>query len=212
MKKLLIPACYVFSTILTLSSCSNAQSNNNKQVEHSDHDGHDHSTHDHAEHDHTAHAQTTSAESTVNEVAQTAPAQTIPPFTFYKVKSGVPFTNADIPKGKKTVFILFDPSCSHCKNEAAALSKNYDKLKNVNIYFVSMNDPALQASFLETFAKDLVGKPNIEVLYDKNQDFIQKFHVPQQFPANYVYGADMNLQTSWDGDRDINKIIDAYTK
>lgn len=214
MKKLLIPACYVFSTILGLSSCSNAQSNNNK-TEHADHAGHDHA--DHEGHDHAAHEHGAAPEMTAaapqqqNESAQTAPAQTIPAFTFYKVKSGVPFTNADIPKGKKTVFILFDPSCSHCQHEAAALGKNYAKLKDVNIYFVSMNDPALQASFLETFGKELVGKPNVAVLYDKNQDFIQKFHVPKQFPANYVYGADLKLQTSWDGERDITKIIEAYT-
>lgn len=210
MKKTLLSACYLFSAAILFSSCSNSQLNNNQQAEqHSEHDGHDHSGHDHTAHAHPAAEQ---APQNMEEIAQKAPAATIPNFTFYKVKSGVSFTNADIPKGKKTVFILFDPGCSHCQHEAAALSKNYSKLKNVNIYFVSMNDPALQATFLETFGKDLVGKSNVEVLYDKNQEFIQKFHIPKQFPANYVYGSDMKLQTSWDGERDINKIIEAYTK
>src|SRR5690606_23514883 len=115
-------------------------------------------------------------------------------------------------KGRKTIFILFDPSCSHCRSEAADLGKNYDKIKNVNLYFVSMNDPALMASFLETFAKELVNKPNVEVLYDRNQDFIQKFHVPKQFPANYVYSKEGQLETYWDGDKNIGEIIAAYTK
>ena len=75
-----------------------------------------------------------------------------------------------------------------------------------------MNDPALMASFLETFAKELVGKPNVEVLYDRNQEFIQKFHVPSQFPANYVYGADNKFQTFWEGDKKIDDIIAAYNK
>jgi len=213
MKKILTPACYLFSAILGLSSCSNAQSNNTTQTsKHENHDAHDHSGHDHSAADHANHDHAKAEEENAVELMQGSPAQTIPAFTFYKVKSGVPFTNADLPKGKKSVFILYDPSCSHCQHEAAALSKNYSKLKNVNIYFISMNDPALQASFLETFGKDLVGKPNVEVLYDRNQDFIQKFHVPKQFPANYVYGKDMKLETSWDGDRDITKIIEAYTK
>src|SRR5690606_28667512 len=108
----------------------------------------------------------------------------IPAFKFYKVKSGVSFTEQDIPKGKKTVFILFDPGCSHCRSEANALAKNYSLIKNINLFFVSMNDPALMASFLETFAKELADKPNVQVLYDRNQEFIQKFHVPKQFPAN----------------------------
>lgn len=152
------------------------------------------------------------AQSAPIDVAQDKPSSTIPAFNFYKVKSGISFNNQDITKGRKTVFILFDPGCSHCRTEASALGKNYDKIKDINIYFVSMNDPALMASFLETFAKELVGKPNIEVLYDRNQEFIQKFHVPGQFPANYVYSKDGQLESYWDGDRNINDIVAAYNK
>lgn len=207
MKKIKFPAYLALGTVLIFASCNNASQNSDKQSEaHHEHDGHDHSAHDHSAHNHTA------TNSKPQEVITTPPSATIPLFTFYKVKSGVSFTNQDIPKGKKTVFILFDPGCSHCRTEAAALGKNYDKIKNLNIYFVSMNDPALQATFLETFAKELVGKPNVEVLYDKNQDFVQKFHVPKQFPANYVYSVDGKLESHWDGDRNINQIIKDYTK
>lgn len=207
MKKFKFPAYLALGATLVFASCNNANQNSDQQsAAHHQHDGHDHSGHDHSAHNHsTAHANT-------QTVTTAPPSATIPLFTFYKVKSGVSFTSQDIPKGKKTVFILFDPSCSHCRTEAAGLGKNYDKIKDLNIYFVSMNDPALQATFLETFAKELVGKPNIEVLYDKNQDFVQKFHVPTQFPANYVYSADGKLESHWDGDRNINQIIKDYTK
>ena len=145
--------------------------------------------------------------------AQTPPlikdvAKQLPAFKFYKVKSGIEFTNADIPAtGKNTVFILFDPNCGHCQHETGLLAKNYDKLKNINIYFVSMNEPALMASFLETFGKELVDKPNIEVLYDRNQEFIQKIHVPEQFPANYIYGGDGVLKNHWEGEKEISFIL-----
>lgn len=206
MKKILIPACCILTTLIALTSCSNT--NSSKSIEATQHENHDHSGHNHA-YDHGTNAQNTAQTANINQ--QPEPAETIPNFTFYRVKSGMSFTNTDIPKGKKTVFILFDPGCSHCQHEAADLAKNYDKIKDVNIYFVSMNDPALQASFLETFGKELAGKPNVEVLYDKNQEFIQKFHIPSQFPANYVYGTDLKFQTHWDGAKDINKIIEAYT-
>lgn len=199
MKKILIPACCILTSLLALTSCSNKNSSHSTSTAHTDNS---------AQHTSTTTAQTAQP-ATVNQAP--APVETIPNFTFYKVKSGMSFSNTDIPKGKKTVFILFDPSCSHCQHEAADLAKNYDKIKDVNIYFVSMNDPALQASFLETFAKELANKPNVEVLYDKNQEFIQKFHIPSQFPANYVYGSDMKFQTHWDGAKDINTIIEAYT-
>lgn len=214
MKKMIIPAYLIVSVSLGLTGCSNTPSNTNQNkidVEH--HEGHNHGSHDHTAHAHeggtTTQAQTNS---TMENLAQGEPSAQIPAFTFYKVKSGISFTNADIPKGKKTAFILFDPGCSHCRTEAAALGKNYDRIKNVNIYFVSMNDPALMATFLETFAKELVGKQNVEVLYDRNQEFIQKIHVPKQFPANYVYDKDNKLQTYWDGDKNVNEIIKEYTK
>lgn len=213
MKKMIIPAYLMLSISLGLSSCSNTPSNTEqKQAESKGHEGHDHSAHDHGAHNETPSSKNQEQSAAMANLAQGEPIAQIPAFTFYKVKSGISFTNTDIPKGKKTVFILFDPGCSHCRTEAAALGKNYNSIKNVNIYFVSMNDPALMASFLETFAKELVGKPNIEVLYDKNQEFIQKFHVPKQFPANYVYTADNKLQTHWDGDKNINEIIAAYIK
>lgn len=155
-----------------------------------------------------AHQQQPAAPAMVKEVAKKLPSD----FTFYKLKSGISFNNIDLAKDKNSVFVLFDPGCNHCQHEATALSENYDRIKNVNIYFVSMNDPALMASFLDSFGPKLNGKANIEMLYDRNQDFIQKFHVPAQFPANYVYGPDGQLKEYWEGDRNINEIIAAYTK
>lgn len=216
MKYSFLPAYLIFSVVLGLSSCTNndakqeADTHNHAGHDHSNHDGHDHSTHEHIPN--TTSSATHEQAATMENLAQGEPILQIPPFTFYKVKSGISFTNQDIPKGKKTIFVLFDPGCGHCRTEATALGKNYNRIKDVNIYFVSMNDPALMASFLETFAKELVGKPNIEVLYDKNQEFIQKFHVPSQFPANYVYSTNNDLETYWVGDKNINEIIKAYTK
>ena len=205
MKKMMI-STLILSTILGLSSCSNATHNTNTASEVENHEGHDHTAHSHEL------SETEAQQQKVAALSQKAPAQILPEFTFYKVKSGISFTNLDIPKGKKSAFILFDPSCGHCQLEAGQLAKNYAKIKNVNIYFVSMNDPALMANFLETFGKELVGKANVEVLYDKNQDFIQKIHVPKQFPANYIYTAEGKLQSYWDGDRKIEEIIKEYTK
>ncbi|GHE32682.1 peroxiredoxin family protein [Sphingobacterium griseoflavum] len=160
-----------------------------------------------AQHEHAAASSPAAAPAMAKEAAPS-----MPDFKFYKVKSGIGFTKADIPAGKNTAFILFDPSCGHCQHEAGLLAKNYAAIKDVNLYFISMNDPALMASFLETFGKELVDKPNVEVLYDRNQEFIQKFHVPQQFPANYVYGADGQLKNSWDGEKEIGFVLAEFTR
>lgn len=160
-----------------------------------------------------AHATTPPAAAAPQTVAPIKEAAAIlPQFQFYKVKSGISFTNADLEKGKNTVFIFFDPGCGHCQQETAAIAKNYSKLKNVNLLFVSMNDPALMVSFFDTFGKELNDKPNVQMLYDRNQDFIQKIHVPNQFPANYVYAADGKLKSNWEGEKSIEFILSAFTK
>lgn len=140
------------------------------------------------------------------------PASSIPDFTFYILKSGIRFTKEDLAKTGNIVFILFDPTCSHCQHEASDIGKHYSEVKNANFYFVSMNDPALMASFLDTWAQPLVGKENVEVLYDRGADFINKFHLPSQYPATYVYGTDGELKTYWNGERPVNEIIAAINK
>lgn len=210
MKTMMLSTLFL-GMVLGISSCSNsANTNTNTATQVANSNEQNHADHDHSNHNHTDEG--TEQQKKIEELSQKSPAQVLPAFKFYKVKSGISFTNEDIPKGKKNAFILFDPSCGHCQTEAGQLAKNYAKIKNINLYFVSMNDPALMANFLETFGKELVGKPNVEVLYDRNQDFIQKIHVPKQFPANYVYTAEGKLQSHWDGDKAIDYILTEYTK
>lgn len=140
------------------------------------------------------------------------PASVIPDFTFFILRSGIQFTKADLAKTGNHVFVLFDPTCGHCQHEANHLGEHYNEVKDAHFYFVSMNDPALMSTFLETHAKQLVGKTNVELLYDKNADFINKFHIPSQYPAVYIYGNNGQLKEYWDGERDIKDVVAAINK
>lgn len=84
-----------------------------------------------------------------------------------------------------------------------------DKLKNVNFYFISMNDPALMSTFFDRFAPNLNGKANVHMLYDRNIDFVNKFHVPTQYPATYIYDGKGLLKTYWNGARSEADLINA---
>ena len=192
-KYLIYPA---ISGVLFMSACNNSNTSSQPQQQ-----GHD-----------TQQPHSGQLAPIAQQPMQSEPILSIPDFKLYKVKSGFGFEKSDIPTGKNTVFILFDPSCGHCQLEANALSQNYDKVKDINILYVSMNDPALMSSFLSSFGKELDGKPNVEVLYDRDQEFIRKFHVPNMFPANYVYGSDGQLKSYWEGEKNINEIIAEFTK
>ena len=187
--------------IMSLLSCNNnsekssasqteASTNQTAEEQHQDHD-----------HDHSAEAAPTSNE---------APKEFLPEFNFYQLRSGIKVSKADISSKTNNIFILFDPGCSHCQAEATELEKNIDKLKDVQIFYISMNDPALVLGFFDNFAPKLSKLSNVEVLIDKDQDFIQKIHVPSEFPANYVYGPDGKLKAHWEGDKNTNEAIQAF--
>lgn len=165
----------------------------------------------------TAEPQTQETESQTTNTAPAAaasatPAAVLPNFTFYQLRSGIRVTNENLAKDINTVFILFDPGCSHCQHEAADLEKNRNRLSDVNIYYISMNNPAMVLGFFDSFAPNLSKSQHVEVLIDKDQEFIRKIHVPDQFPANYVYGPDGKLKAHWEGDKDINAAIAEFHK
>lgn len=154
-------------------------------------------------------AATTTAHATATPPQGGQPATAIPDFGFYILKSGMSFGKGDLLAGDRQVFILFDPSCSFCQHEAAYIDKNFDKFQNTNFYFISMNDPGLMSTFFDRFASGLNNKPNVFMLYDRNVDFVNKFHVPSQFPATYVYDGNGLLTTYWNGVKSEEEMVQA---
>jgi cytochrome oxidase Cu insertion factor (SCO1/SenC/PrrC family) len=136
------------------------------------------------------------------------PTEYIPDFTFYILKNGIKFQKSDLKWTGNQVFVLFDPNCNHCQIEAKTISERIGTLKDVQLYFVSMNDPGLMSTFLPTYGKSLVDHPQVEVLYDRNQEFINKFHIPNQFPATYVYGKDGQLKVYWEGEQPADRLVE----
>lgn len=53
--------------------------------------------------------------------AQAIPAKTIPDFTFYSLKNNQPFTQKQLRKEGKILFLFFDATCPHCQYEMQQL-------------------------------------------------------------------------------------------
>lgn len=133
----------------------------------------------------------------------------IPEFTFYTIDKDAPFTrNNFTSNGQNIAILFFDPGCSHCQQEVMALGKNYNSIKDVQIYMVAMQEKNLINAFMTMYGGDLRGKKNVTLLHDKNYEFIAKFK-PTQYPATFVYGSDMKLKTYWDGEKKIADILKA---
>jgi peroxiredoxin len=124
-----------------------------------------------------------------NEVAENI--KTIPVFSYENIKEGV-FTNENLKK-IPTLFIYFNSECEYCIEEAQMIQKNIEKLKGIQLVFISFEKPALIKAFAAkhqlttydnvhflsdtkvTFATtfDVKSLPCL-VLYDKNQKLIEK--------------------------------------
>lgn len=145
----------------------------------------------------------------LSQKSSTQVPQEMPEFTFFTLDKDQPFTKSNLASNSfNRVIIFFDPGCSHCQEEVKALSQNYAQLKQVNLYFVAMQEKSLINAFMTMYGGDLKGKKNVTLLQDKNYEFISRFN-PSKYPATYVYGADNKLKKYWDGDKKINEIIAA---
>jgi len=66
--------------------------------------------------------------------------RTLPAFDLLMTDSVSHYTNADIPKSKAVLIVLFDPNCDHCKHETEEILKNIDSLQNIQIVMATNAD------------------------------------------------------------------------
>jgi peroxiredoxin len=134
--------------------------------------------------------------------AQTNDNDTIPP---YKKTTKIPefsilkpdstwFTNKQLPANKPLVIIYFSPDCGHCQMAAQEFVKDMDKLKNVELVWVSFHTPQQIEEFAEAyklkqFSNVVLGRdPNYKIpvfykiqftpfmaVYDKKGTFLNAY-------------------------------------
>lgn len=135
----------------------------------------------------------------------------VPEFTFFNIKGNQAVTRTSLALKGNIVFIFFDPGCSHCRTDIKAIGDNFDKVESANFYLVSQQNPVLVNEFMATYGKKMQNKPNVQVLLDKNFEFLARFN-PLQYPAIYVYGQDRKLKSFLDGEQPIENILSAINK
>lgn len=125
-----------------------------------------------------------------------APAKKIPEFQFYQF-NGKPFGRSQLVKDKLLFIVFFDVTCDHCQHAFQQINAHYAAFKNVGMYLVSLDSEAAMANFLTRFAPNLIGKPNVTLLRDVNNEFIQRF-TPRKYPSMFLYNARQQLLLYYD--------------
>lgn len=115
--------------------------------------------------------------------------KTIPNFS-YQTINGETFTNENLKKDIATIFIYFNTECDYCDAETQMIQKNMEKFKDVQLIFISFEEP-LQ---IKKFAKkhQLTAYDNVRFLHDNKISFAATFDV-NSLPSIVLYDKNQNL-------------------
>lgn len=123
------------------------------------------------------------AQSNIDPNAPFLKDKNIPKFTL-NLTTGKSFSHNQIPKNRYTCIIIFSPDCSHCQEEAAELTKNAAKFKNVFFIWNSykeMND-------IKAFAVKYGLDKQANVVVGRDPEFsIPVFFRPRMTPFVALY-------------------------
>ncbi|MNL06010.1 hypothetical protein D3C87_1266310 [compost metagenome] len=129
----------------------------------------------------------------------------MPLAAFYRA-DGTVFATEQIPKGSRSMVMLFDATCEHCQKVVSNISKRSKELEGTNFYLVSQDEFRSINYFMDNFGKPLKTMKNVTVLQDRNHIFIPLFH-PKQYPAIYLYGKDKKLEFYSSNERDVPRFF-----
>lgn len=125
--------------------------------------------------------------------------ETVPDFKIFTLKDDG-FTNEDLQNKNYSLFVYFNPGCSHCKTTFEALELKSDEIKNadVTLYPVSANTSEKTIIFFKDLAPELFALENIKVLKDDDFKFADLFFVGG-YPTSYLYDKNKKLVKVYNG-------------
>ena len=113
------------------------------------------------------------------------PAPVVPEFIFYKQDKAA-FTNKNLVQDQPLFFFFFDTDCDHCQVAMTNLNQHYQDYKKAAIYLISLDDWGKINAFLDKYAANVKGQPNVTILQDTKNEFIDKFK-PIKYPSMFLY-------------------------
>jgi len=123
---------------------------------------------------------------------------TLPAFNILLTDSTTLFNTYNIPDGRVTVLVLFDPDCSHCKAITEMLTKGMDSLKNIDFYFVT---PVHSMTAIKGFSElhHLDQYPNVKAVGRDTEFFYGTFYGVKYVPDLAVYDKHKKLLHLFEG-------------
>jgi hypothetical protein len=101
------------------------------------------------------------------------------------------------------VFVLFQPDCDHCQEEAIQIGQRLEEFKDYSLYFISSAPMEQITRFAETFELD--NKENVKFAWTTTEGVLDNYG-PIPTPSVYIY-SDGRLKRSFNGQTNIETIL-----
>jgi peroxiredoxin len=105
----------------------------------------------------------------------------------------------------KNLFVLFQPDCDHCQEEAAHFEERLGDFKDYTLYFISSSPMENIMNFAKTFNLD--AKENVKFAWTSTEGVLNHYG-PIQTPSVYIY-SDGKLKKAFNGQTKIENIVAA---
>jgi len=129
--------------------------------------------------------------------------KTVPSFTF-KTLENKDFTQVNISQELPKLFVYFNSECDFCNSEARKIQDNLERLKSIQILFVSHEE----INGIIAFAKkhQLYNKKDIVFLADTKLEFSEIFDA-KTLPFMLLYSKENELIKKFKGSTNPKKIL-----
>lgn len=132
------------------------------------------------------------------------PLAQLPAFDILLADSTTVLNTGDLPEGNVSIFIHFDSDCKGCQEETTSLLQQMDKLKDVKIYFLTVQHFERLRVFRDHFK--LANYPNIVVGQDPELFFPRHFHSGVT-PLLALYDKRHYLRAVYEGKADMEDLM-----
>ena len=103
------------------------------------------------------------------------------------------------------IFIMFQPDCDHCQEEAVSIEQRLEEFRNYTLYFISSAPMESIEAFADNYGLD--SKSNVKFAWTATQGVLDNYG-PIQTPSIYIY-ANGRLKKYFNGQTDIETILEA---
>jgi peroxiredoxin len=105
----------------------------------------------------------------------------------------------------KNIFVLFQPECDHCQEEAVHIEQRLEEFKDYTLYFISSSPMDQITAFARNFNLD--NRNNVTFAWTSTEGVLNHYG-PIPTPSVYIY-SNGKLLNSFKGQTDIENIIGA---